>query len=250
MSILRDSKQIGNAGDVIRRDIDRPVRTPPAAVVAAQGLTTPVASPAHPQALLDRADVGGDSCFVLGDISLAVTPLNADAVACPRDSLRLSNVEGEARDRVGRLVGKSGRHLQRLFRVLLTPVPIQHAVRDGRLPMVMGEKVEGLPKNEQAKIAQRITAGEDPRAVVAQYVVTGNGRHRKAADAFRSFTKHLEGRTDQVYRKENKDALPLFDRVADLLTRLRREATKSYVDTPGLAEIAKAMSGSHASAED
>ena len=41
----------------------------------------------------------------------------------PRNSLRLSPDEPEARDRVGRLLGMSGRHLQRMFRILLARYP-------------------------------------------------------------------------------------------------------------------------------
>ncbi len=109
----------------------------------------------------------------------------------PRNSVRLSEEEGEARDRVGRVLGVSGRHLQRLFRVLLAPLPVQDAVRDRRLPMVVGEQVEGLPDEQQAEIARRIEAGEDPKTVVQNYC-RGNKRCRKPRDGVVALVRSLK----------------------------------------------------------
>lgn len=165
----------------------------------------------------------------------------------PRGQLRPRD-EHEARGRVGKAIGMSGRNLSRYFRLLLTPVAIQNAVRDGKLALVLGERTSWLTKENQAKIAARITAGEDPKAVVAEYIAISNGRHKKASAAFRSFKRHLEaaladleGRTGQIYRKEIHDSLPLFAKVSDLLSGLRREAKKPFADVSTLLSQFKDM---------
>ncbi|NLF68879.1 MAG: ParB N-terminal domain-containing protein [Candidatus Anammoximicrobium sp.] len=165
----------------------------------------------------------------------------------PRGQVRPRD-EHEARNRVGKAIGMSGRNLSRYFRLLLTPVEIQNAVRDGKLALVLGERSSWLPQEQQMEIAKRITAGEDPKAVVADYIETGHSRHRKASAAFRALVKHLEtavddleGRTDQIYRKEIHGTLPLLAKAGELLARLRREGKKPYVDAAAVAASFKDM---------
>ena len=156
--------------------------------------------------------------------------------------------ESEARDRVGKAIGMSGRNLCRYFRVLLTPMEVQNAVRDGELSLVLGEKVSWLPKDQQAEIAGRIHGGEKVEDVVRDYVASSSGRHQKPGDAFRAFVKHLEadladleGRTDKIYRKEIKEKLPLFARATNLLACLRREGKKKFVKLSCPTEKLKAL---------
>jgi len=124
----------------------------------------------------------------------------------PRGGLKRDD-EPEARDRVGKAIGMSGRHLQRLFRILLTPREVQNAVRDRpprRLPMVMAEKVESLPKAKQTEIAGRIAAGEDAKTVVREYLaVSGNRRDATYGldDFFRGLRRalgNLDGRAHEI----------------------------------------------------
>jgi hypothetical protein len=113
---------------------------------------------------------------------------------------------GEARDRVGAAIGMSGRNLQRYFRVLLTPLEVQLAVRDGRLPLVMGERVECFEKIKQADVAARIRAGEDPKKVVGELYAT-NGRRRRVQHGVDDLVNSMEralgnvgGRVDEIRR--------------------------------------------------
>ena len=59
-----------------------------------------------------------------------------------------------ARDRVGRAIGVSGRHLDRFMRILRTPLEVQAAVEAGTLPIVTASQVANLKPREQAAIAK------------------------------------------------------------------------------------------------
>jgi ParB-like chromosome segregation protein Spo0J len=76
----------------------------------------------------------------------------------------------EARDRIGQLFGLSGRSLNRYFRVLWAPFEVENAFRNGQLPLFLAEKVIGLESAAQLAIAGRISAGEDPKEVVLEYL--------------------------------------------------------------------------------
>ena len=76
----------------------------------------------------------------------------------------------DLRDLVGEEVGLSGRHLQRLWHILETPIEVQRAVSAGILTQQMAGAVHALEKAVQAEIAARIQAGEAARAVVKEYL--------------------------------------------------------------------------------
>ena len=142
----------------------------------------------------------------------------------PRGELKPGD-EHEARNRVGKAIGMSGRNLGRYFRLGLTPVEVQNAVRNGKLALVIGEKVSWLPKEQQAEIAERIRGGEKAKDVVAEYISKRNGRHRKAGDAFSCFLKNLaavlndlDDRPTEIYRPTIKQNTPLLKRGQRLLT--------------------------------
>ncbi len=135
--------------------------------------------------------------------------------------------ERAARDRVGATVGMSGRHLQRLFRILLTPLPVQRAVREGRLTMILGERVEQLKRPKQQEIAKRIEAGEDPNAVVGGYLPAGKSRLR-ATDLFLKAVKDLDrmvanlgdGASSRIHWKSAQQHTPSLLAARELLDRL------------------------------
>jgi ParB/RepB/Spo0J family partition protein len=125
----------------------------------------------------------------------------------PHGSIAHGSDECDARDRVGKAVGLSGRHLQRLFRVLLTPRPVQRAVRDGHLPIVVGEKVEGLGAEKQKQLAAEIAALTDPaetKGIVARFLGNPSGRHRKASDAIAAFSKAIDKVISDLSGRANK----------------------------------------------
>lgn len=75
----------------------------------------------------------------------------------------------ELSKRIAEATGATGRHLNRILRILDAPLPVQRACDAGRLRMVLAERVASLPDEQQQDIAQRIDAGEDPNEVVALY---------------------------------------------------------------------------------
>ena len=135
--------------------------------------------------------------------------------------LRGSGYESEARNRVGTLVGVSGRHLQRLFNILMAPREVQRAVRDGHLKIILGEKVAGLPAAAQVEIAAKLSGLADrsqANDVVAAYF-TASG-DKPATDCFRCYarfvrvmrtaTQNLDCRVEEVrphWVQSNKPAL-------------------------------------------
>jgi ParB-like chromosome segregation protein Spo0J len=113
----------------------------------------------------------------------------------PRETNAETSDEGDARDRVGKAVGISGRHLQRLCQVLSTPRPVQRAVRDGHISIIAGEKVSRLSPEKQKELAAEIAALTDPRqakTVVTRYVRTPTMRCRNTSEAFTAFATALE----------------------------------------------------------
>lgn len=122
----------------------------------------------------------------------------------PRGQLRHHDL-AEARDRVGRVIGMSGRNLNRYFRLLRTPTEVQDAFRAGALLLVTAEKVCDLDGETQKRIADRIRGGETPKEVVADHVGGRDGRHRRANDALAAFHRNLtralhdlDGRLDSL----------------------------------------------------
>jgi len=67
-----------------------------------------------------------------------------------------SDALGEARDRVGAVIGMSGRNLSRYFRLLRTPIEIQNAFRAGEVRLVVAERVADLDLRSQTRLAKRI----------------------------------------------------------------------------------------------
>jgi ParB-like chromosome segregation protein Spo0J len=101
--------------------------------------------------------------------------------------------EGEVRDWIGKVLGMSGRNVDRYKNVLSSPVEVQEALRTGKLPLVQAAKVGGLPTKLKAKIAARIADGEDARAVVQECLPAKKASARSADDSLRSLLKSLVG---------------------------------------------------------
>jgi hypothetical protein len=143
-----------------------------------------------------------------------------DVLATARVALRLFEIEKkrpvskfwvtpEARDRVGAVIGMSGRNLQRYLDVLRTPLEVQNALRNKNLSLVQAAKVASLVQTQQERIAGRIRAGEEPKAVVAEFLPTANGRHVRLDHAMDAFARSLQRSLDD-----------LDDRIASVPARL------------------------------
>ena len=98
----------------------------------------------------------------------------------PQSQMRDNDMR-DARDRVGKTAGLSGRMLQRYWRVLKTPIPVQDALRAGNLALVVAEKIADLKPVVQDEISRRLQAGEEAKAVVAGYLLTAAQRTKLLA---------------------------------------------------------------------
>lgn len=174
-----------------------------------------------------------------------------DPLAKARAALRLFEIERgraagelrrtdepEARDRVGKVINLSGRHLQRLFNILKTPVEVQNAFRAKHLGVVAAEKVAFLDAKVQMEIAKRIRAGEAPKDLVGEYVSAGDGRHRKVGDALAGFARalrvglyDLDGRVDGLsagsVKKYLDDLCTAHGMIAKLIAKARTASPES-----------------------
>ena len=97
----------------------------------------------------------------------------------------------ELRDRIGKMLGISGRHLSRLLNVIRTPIEVQAAVRQKKLSIVLAEKVAGLSQLEQHEIAVRISAGDAPKSAVESVVGTAAGKPKCVETSFRRYLEAL-----------------------------------------------------------
>lgn len=115
---------------------------------------------------------------------------------------------GEVRDRVGQIVGMSGRNLQRYLNVLAAPPEVQDAFAARRVRLVDAARVVTLSMREQETLADRLQAGGDPKAVLAEFFPKGDGRHVRVGDAVAAFCRAIEkshadldGRVDPISAK-------------------------------------------------
>jgi ParB/RepB/Spo0J family partition protein len=138
---------------------------------------------------------------------------------------------GDLRDRVGRVLGLSGRHVSRLLLVLEAPMPVQRAVDAGKLTLVMAGRVAGLDMAVQEAIAGEIAAGGDPAAVVAARLPKTIPRPANAGKALRRFCRAgeealatLAGREREVrlpgFGPANKKVIDVLERVGKMIGRI------------------------------
>ncbi len=105
-----------------------------------------------------------------------------------RDGGRVTS--GEARDRVGKVLGMSGRNLDRYLRVLTTPIAVQKAFSAGKITLIDAGKIAGLKENLRLEIATRIEKGDNPRQVVKEFLA-GSTTACETLDAFtKRFVEH------------------------------------------------------------
>ena len=146
----------------------------------------------------------------------------------------------DARDRVGKAIGMSGRNLNRYFRILKTPIEVQDAFRKGKIQLVVAEKVSDLDGKIKKSIAKRIQAGEDAKAVVTEYLPQSDGRHQEVGKAVTGFVRglqrglaDLDGRLDRVGPAHVAEYLAVLQSAQDVLQRLiskAKEKTKSVME--------------------
>ena len=67
--------------------------------------------------------------------------------------------EGQLRDRIGQVLGMSGRNASRYLRLLKTPLVVQNAVDDGQLAMGLAIKVADLDDRKKSALVAAIERG-------------------------------------------------------------------------------------------
>jgi hypothetical protein len=122
---------------------------------------------------------------------------------------------GDTRDVLAERFDKSGRTMDRWERVLDTPIEVQAAYEQKRISFAVAEKVAGLRPADQAGIAKRIREGEEPKAVIGEYLPQTPVKAASVGTALGCLTRaidqactDLQGRTDKVpYSESDYEAL-------------------------------------------
>ncbi len=96
------------------------------------------------------------------------------------------------------MLGISGREASRLLNVLRTPIEVQAAVDDGRLTLVLADKVAQLDRDDQAEIAREIRDGKDPKTVVEAYVARDKRRNESVMPAYHKLLKDVDVAADAL----------------------------------------------------
>lgn len=142
-----------------------------------------------------------------------------DPLAKARAALRLIEIErgtsvdrmsnqarGEARDRVGKAIGMSGRNLDRYFALLKAPTAIQNAFRSRQLRLVDAAKIARMRRRTQAEIVAAIESGEEPRNALARHA-SNPPRQKAAAHSLKVFVNALS--VAQAELKDSQQEIPL-----------------------------------------
>ncbi|MBI3407205.1 MAG: ParB N-terminal domain-containing protein [Planctomycetes bacterium] len=122
----------------------------------------------------------------------------------PRQLFRARDHD-ETRDRVGRILGMSGRNLDRYLRVLRAPVEVQNALRAKEIRLIDAGKVADLAEPTKAVIVKRLRAGEAAKIVIGEYLAGDRNETHSAKSALKYLTRQLA-----------KAVLDLGDRVGSI----------------------------------
>jgi ParB-like chromosome segregation protein Spo0J len=187
----------------------------------------------------------------LDPLGLARCALRLKQLAMRRGQGRLSDREkGEVREEIGRRLGRSGRHIDRLIKVAeLAPPAVQCAFSAGRLPLADACAVTRLRPPEREEIARRIAAGEDAKTVVRQFATRPGRRHQAVRHAHRAFVRalgrglaDLADRADQVPWVRPDEQITL-QQAQKLITLLLARAQRQVEEDPRYAEALARLAG-------
>jgi ParB-like chromosome segregation protein Spo0J len=123
---------------------------------------------------------------------------------------------GDYRDRIGKMLGCSGRTLDRLVRVLKTPIEVFRAFEKKKLTLQEAGRVADLSPEQQAKVAEAIRSGKNPRKVVTKYA-PAKTRPKRPGDIGGPALNNLKAATAEAERVKlqieqclNTDHLPFL----------------------------------------
>lgn len=95
----------------------------------------------------------------------------------------------DARDHVGKMIGMSGRNLQRYWHVLQAPHEVQEAFRRGEITLVEASRIGLLDVYVKNELAEEIRNGKDPREVVRRQLNTLPGQKPRYISSYRLIPK-------------------------------------------------------------
>jgi ParB-like chromosome segregation protein Spo0J len=182
----------------------------------------------------------------LDPLDLARCALRLKNMARKRWEGRLSEADrGEVRDRIGLQIGRSGRQVDRLLRVVEhTPMEVQGAVSAGKLTMNDALAVAGLDKAVREQIAEEIREGGDAKEIVGRFVGKKDRRHKTARDAKNAFLKSLargyadlEGRIDKVVRWVTPADQQILTETNQLIEKVLRQSKRKPKSTASLVDL-------------
>jgi ParB-like chromosome segregation protein Spo0J len=116
----------------------------------------------------------------------------------------LANEAGEIRDRIGRVIGMSGRNLARYWSLLKAPLEVQNAFREGRLRLILAARVSQLDIKVMEQVASRIRQGGDPNKVVAEFVTAPPRGPLGSSKALATFVGHIQKETAELHARFNE----------------------------------------------
>lgn len=126
----------------------------------------------------------------------------------------------EARDRVGDVIGMSGRNLARYMRILKAPIEVQRAFETESLTLVAAGRVAGLPPHVQQEIAEQIRDGAPANSVLEKHLGKSSNLPKTLTAAL---SQYLRAAAEAVARLESK------------ITEITRAPAPEDIDTLRLA---------------
>ncbi len=144
----------------------------------------------------------------------------------------------KTRDKIGKLLGKSGREADRYLRVLKAPVEVQHACDGGHLSLTEAGKVAGLSDEEQEEIAEELREqGLDAaKTVVASHLPSKAATRRGAENiwfrlrrALAEANRELPGNVGNIGRRDRED-LEVVEQAAQVLDEIRDHINECLED--------------------
>lgn len=138
--------------------------------------------------------------------------------------------EREARDRVGKVIGMSGRNAQRYLNILKSPVAVQQAFESDLLTLTEAGRIASLPESEQQNIDEALKSGKDAKWIARRYLGRGRAKRRGAAvnrfiAGIQRASRELEG-----FDLKNASVCPKQDQMAMIcqVNRYCVELIRSY----------------------
>lgn len=135
----------------------------------------------------------------------------------------------DTRDRIGKVLGKTGRNLDRLVQLLDLPRSIQDAVSRKELTQTAAYKIRELSDRNQQEIATAITEGRPVEEIVREYISSSEKEPILRCRIYARFMRQLEKAADDLTLHVDRvagtlpggNSVALLDRGIDLLEELR-----------------------------